>query len=191
MDLSIRVTYAQLLAALWEQGFRLFKDSPEKFPVPFIAGDSLDPTFLEPVPPFTVPPQTSAPDLSAVTRLSELHGQVSAIQLSAVFHLFDEEKQLRLARALAGLLSPTPGSMILGWHAGQEEKGFKEGPQRSDGTAMQIFCHSPQSWTELWDGGVFPKGTVRVEAELAELEGGPPRPEGLLILKLVWSVTRL
>lgn len=43
----------------------------------------------------------------------------------------------------------------------------------------------------LWDEVVFPKGTVRVEAELAELEGGLPTPEGVAILKLVWPVTRL
>lgn len=185
------ISHARTVTALWEHGFRLFKDTPEKFPVPFIAGDSLDPAFLELVPPFTVPPSTAPPALSSVKRLSELHGHVSAIQLSAVFHLFNEEKQLHLARALAGLLSPVPGSMILGWHAGQETKGFKEGPKRADGSSIEIFCHSPQTWKELWDGVVFPKGTVHVEAELVELEGGPPRPEGVVILKLVWSVTRL
>jgi len=31
-----------------------------------------------------------------------------------------------------------------------------------------MFCHSPDSWTELWDGGVFEKWTVRVEATVKE-----------------------
>ncbi|TFY63125.1 hypothetical protein EVJ58_g3435 [Rhodofomes roseus] len=177
--------------ALWDYGFQLFKDTPETFPVPFVAGDSLDPTFLEPVPPFTSLPSTPAPPLASVKRLSELQGHVSAIHLSAVFHLFPEEKQLHLARALAGLLSPASGSMILGWHAGLPQKGVFEGRERPDSQHIDLFCHSPETWKELWDGVVFPKGTVRVEAELRELEGGPPRPAGKVYWKLVWSVTRL
>ncbi|KZT65213.1 hypothetical protein DAEQUDRAFT_769060 [Daedalea quercina L-15889] len=176
---------------LWDHGYTLFKDTAETFTVPIVAGDSLDSTFLEVVPPFTAPPQSPAPALSSVTRLSELHGHVSAIHLSAVFHLFNEEKQLHLAHALAGLLSPVPGSMILGWHVGLHEKGTVQALQRRDGTFIELFAHSPQSWTELWDGVVFPKGTVRVEAGLIELEGGEPRPEGVEYWKLVWSVTRL
>ncbi|KAH9912577.1 uncharacterized protein B0H18DRAFT_889733, partial [Fomitopsis serialis] len=144
--------------ALWNFGFQLFNDTPETFPVPIVAGDALDTAFLEPVPPFTSHPSTPAPPLSSVTQLSQLHGQVSAIYLSAVFHLFPEEKQLQLAHAIAGLLSPAPGSLILGWHAGLHEKGVLPGPQRPDGQHMGIFCHSPQTWKELWDGGVFPKG---------------------------------
>lgn len=159
--------------------------------MPFITGDSLDPAFLEPVPPFTAPLSTAAPSLSSVKRLSELHGHVSAIQISAVFHLFNEEKQLHLARALAGLLSPAPGPIILGWHAGQEVKGIHQVPRSAERSPVEMFCHSPESWKELWDGVVFPKGTVRVEAKLDKLEGGPPRPEGVVIFKLVWSVTRL
>jgi len=40
---------------------------------------------------------------------------------SLLFHLFSEEKQLHLLRALAGLLSPEPGSMIFGLHIGLAE----------------------------------------------------------------------
>lgn len=29
-----------------------------------------------------------------------------------------------------------------------------------------MFCHSPETWKELWDGQVFEKGTVKVETEL-------------------------
>ncbi|KAH9000620.1 hypothetical protein EDB86DRAFT_2802022, partial [Lactarius hatsudake] len=31
------------------------------------------------------------------------------------------------------------------------------------------FCHSPSSWVALvWDGVVFPKGSVKVEARLVD-----------------------
>ena len=86
------------------------------------------------------------------------------IHTSSFFHLFSEEQQLELAQKMAGLLSPVPGSTIFGMHAGLAEKGFsKEGNRRTGGP---LFCHSPDSWKELWNGGIFKKGTVKVEATL-------------------------
>lgn len=49
-----------------------------------------------------------------------------------------------------------------------------------------VFCHSPESWTELWDGEIFEKGTVRVETELIAVNRG-----GDIAHWMKWSVTRL
>lgn len=173
----------------WDLGHKLFNTTKETFPVPFIPGDIFDPAFLEPTPPIYTTPSTDAPPLSAVRTLNELRGHVSVVCVCAIFHLFDsEEAQLRLARSLAPLLSPEPGSMIIGWHNGRYEKGYTEG------YALRMFCHSPESWTALWDGEVFEKGSVRVEARLVEkprryMKEGVPTVGTRIFL--AWSVTRL
>ncbi|KAI8983391.1 hypothetical protein BD414DRAFT_490779 [Trametes punicea] len=182
----------------WELGHKLFKSTPETFPVPFVAGDAFDPAHLEAVPPLYSPADTPTPELSTLTSLNPLRGHVSAIHASAFFHLFDEDKQFQLAQALAGLLSPEPGSMLLGSHGGRPEKGYRAETgtrQRAHGGGP-MFCHSPDSWTELWDGQVFKKGTVKVEAVLRETErrdlknvsGVEP---GAKFYLLDWSVVRL
>ena len=57
---------------------------------------------------------------------------------------------------------------------------------------FQMFCHSPDSWRELWDGIIFRKGTVRVDTQLIEVEradlGGNTTARHWAML---WSVTRL
>ncbi|OSD04930.1 hypothetical protein PYCCODRAFT_1363568 [Trametes coccinea BRFM310] len=183
------IVASDLHQEFWELGHKLFRSTPESFPVPFIPGDVFDQTHLEPAPPFYSPPDTPTPQLSSLTSLNPLRGRVSAIHASAFFHLFDEEKQLQLAQALAGLLSPEPGSMMLGAHGGQPEKG-----PRLSAASRPMFCHSPESWKALWDGQIFKKGTVRVEAFLRERESGaiPDVVEsGTKSYTLVWSITRL
>ena len=136
------------------------------------------------------PPPGPAPDLRSLTSLNPLHGRVSAIHASSFFHLFNEEKQLDLARALAGLLSPVPGSMIFGVHIGALEKGFE--PSISGGD-RRLWCHSPESWTELWDGLVFEKGVVEVQSKLVHFQRRniqPDAPQDATVTILVWSVTR-
>ena len=108
------------------------------------------------------------------------------------FHLFDEAKQVELARRLASLLSPAPGSLILGRQFAAPVKGSRTGVIHApDQPVVRLFCHSPASWAALWDGVVFSKGTVRVEAELRELSlyvGSPPEQR---FWWMFWSVTRL
>jgi hypothetical protein len=116
---------------------------------------------------------------------------VSIIHASAFFHLFNEEKQLYLARALAGLLSPEPGSMIFGMHVGLAEKGHTTDPL---GFGYRLFCHSPETWAQVWDGVVFEKGVVSVQSKLRHVErkeypGGEAMMESVEML--LWSVTRL
>jgi len=185
------VIASDLQSAFWDAGHKLFKSTPETFPVPFIAGDAFDPAHLDIVPPFTIttPPTTLVPTLSTLTSLNPLRGHISAIHASSFFHLFQEEGQLHLARALAGLLSPEPNSMIFGLHGG----GLVKGPRSEPINGRSMFCHSPDSWTELWGGVVFEKGTVKVETQLTEVtreEYAGFAPE-IKVHVLSWCVTRL
>ena len=150
-----------------------------------------DPEHLSIVAPFTAdsPPVTTAPDLRNLTSLNPLRGHVSAIYASAFFHLFPQDAQLRVARALAGLLSPEPGSMIFG-----KQIGLPENEHSDVSSPRRQFCHTSQSWSELWDGDVFPKGTVRVLAFVTEVpkdEVARVFPEAKSLHMLTWSVTRL
>lgn len=171
-------------------GHKLFRSTPASFPASFIAGDAFNSEHLAVVPPLYETTSELAPDLSALTSLNPLHGHVAAIHASSFFHLFDEEKQVHIAQALGGLLSPLPGSIILGSHAAGHEKGsqvHKVGPDGGNGS-FTFFFHSPESWTELWDGQVFKKGTVKVETRLVEYAAGP---SGEMVYFLQWCVTRL
>ncbi|KAJ7798504.1 hypothetical protein B0H14DRAFT_2906568 [Mycena olivaceomarginata] len=158
---------SDILADFWNLGHELFHSTPETFPVVFLLGDTLDERFLEPSTPMNDPSDVpdSPPSLTSLSTLTPLRGHVSVIHLSSVFHLFTEEQQLHLARALGGLLSPYPGLMILGTHLGQAAKGPGE-ISRADGLLM--FYHSPESWRELWEG-VFSEGAIKVEAELIQM----------------------
>ncbi len=164
--------------------------------MPFVAGDAFDSNHLEPVSPFYSPPETPTPQLQTLTSLNPLRGHVSAIHASAFFHLFGEAEQFHLAKAIAGLLSPKPGSMILGAHGGLPVKGIRNenGVYQNPARTRPMFCHSPDSWKELWDGQIFEKGTIKVEAILHEHKRrdlGTTIPEGTKLYLLVWSVTRL
>lgn len=180
-------------AAFWQLGHRLFKTTPQSFPVPFIAGDAFDPAFLGPGPPLYAPPNTPAPALSEVKTLTQLRGRISAIHASALFHLFDEERQLALAHALAGLLAPGPGAMIFGAHGGASEKSTQVyNSPGSGGRQITMFCHSPASWQELWES-VFEPGTVEVDARLEDITPSSPdgkEPERRWYF-LVWCVRRV
>lgn len=148
-----------------------------------MAGDALDPSILSIVPPAQGAKQT-LPDLSNLTSLNPLHGHCSVINASAFFHLFSEEQQLHLARALAGLLSPEPGSIICGVQVGATEKGIVT--LLVNGRDYDHFSHSPRSWTAMWDGEVFEKGEVEITAVIRKLQLMDVATE-----LLFWSVKRL
>ena len=194
VSLSVHIIDANMLrecAEFWELGQKLFNTTNETFPVPFVPGDLFDPSFLDPAPPAYAPSAMSTPKLSAVRTLTELRGHVSAMTVCAVFHVFrTADMQLQLARALGSLLSPEPGSMIVGRHNGLPQKGFWR-----DRAFLDMFCHSPESWEEMWDGVVFEKGTVKVEALLVEKHSRMMLPDGAVgqkpIFILEWSVTRV
>ncbi|KAH8119900.1 hypothetical protein DFH11DRAFT_1685360 [Phellopilus nigrolimitatus] len=185
------VVTADLEQVFWDLGNKLFRTTPETFPVPFVQCDALDPAHIAPRAPFYAPPDTPRPDLKALTTLTSLQGHVSAIHVSLFFHLFDEATQLRAARALASLLAPAPGSMLFGRHSTQPVPGLRD---FANSRGVRVFCHSPESWCALWDGVVFEKGTVEVQAELREIERKDIKEmlnEGTKVYIMVWSVKRL
>ena len=191
------------MAEYWDLGHKLFKTTAKEFPAHFVGGDAFDPGFFETAPVLDSPPTAPAPAVSSLKTLTPLSGHVSAIHAASFFHLFNEAQQLELAHKLAGLLSPEPGSIIIGGHAGQPVKGLWK---RRTLSGEHMFCHSPESWRELWDGQVFAKGKVRVDVvlkavkDLAQAEDSKDwiekvqKPDVLDTENyqvLIWSVTRL
>ncbi|KAI0087630.1 hypothetical protein BDY19DRAFT_954640 [Irpex rosettiformis] len=168
------VIASDLRQELWDLGHKLFRSTQETYPARFISGDVFDSSFLAVEPPM---PTSSAsdlppvPDLSSINSLNALRGRVSAIYIGAFFHLFSEEKQHFIAKLLAGLLSPEPGSIIAGVQGGAAQKGFWK--PTAGTTGFKMFCHSPESWSELWhdvftegkggDGGIEVHGRLRKE----------------------------
>ncbi|KAG7448598.1 uncharacterized protein BT62DRAFT_889725 [Guyanagaster necrorhizus] len=165
----------------WTLGHRLFKSTPDSFPARFIAADVFQCLSADNTPVNT--------PISEIQSLGQLRGHISAIHTAAVFHLFNEEQQLQLGKIMAILLSSTPGSMIFGTHIGLPTKGHREEPVALGGRTHCMFCHSPETWRSLWDGGIFPKGAVDVEVSLKELD----RPDlaGAKFYMLVWCITVL
>ncbi len=94
---------------------------------------------------------------------------------------------------MAALLSPEPGSMIFGSHVGRYEKGFRSERASKSIQRRNMFCHSPESWRALWDGEIFTKGSVRVDALLHDRDryGLNTVDPGAKTFLLVWCVTLL
>ncbi|EIW76283.1 hypothetical protein CONPUDRAFT_64653 [Coniophora puteana RWD-64-598 SS2] len=180
------VIISDLRPELLDFGHKFFRTTPATYPVHHLACDAFDPSTLEVVPPsYELNTSSPRPDLNSLTSLNPLHGRVSAIYAGMFFHLFNEAQQLHLARALAGLLSPVPGSLIFGVHNGAVEKGTKQ--FQGYGASLQMFCHSPESWRAMW-AEVFAgkEEAVRVEAQLKTYKTRAGEFEAL-----EWSVTRL
>ncbi|RPD58188.1 hypothetical protein L226DRAFT_511314 [Lentinus tigrinus ALCF2SS1-7] len=196
---ATNIVATDLQPEFWDLGHKLFCSNNETFPATFIPGDVLDPTHLE-VAPVSYDPaevKTLAPTLSSLSSLNPLRGHVSAIHAGAFLHLFSEEQQTQVMRAFASLLSPEPGSMILGSQSGAREKGTHVVVTGRNGATVSQFAHSPESWKELVEGHIFKKGTVKVEAVLIEEQfkrhpghgrAGTQQPA---YYTLAWSVTRL
>lgn len=189
-----RVVATDIHPEFWDIGHRVFLDTPALFPVKFVAGDVFDDAFLPPAPvaPTGAAPadRDAPPDLASLSTLAPLRGRVGAIYASSFFHLFGEAQQAELARRLAGLLSPTPGSFIFGSHVGRPESGLRVEFARPNVDArVRMFCHSPESWRALWEG-VLGKGAVEVWAVLKEVQRRD-MPEGVKAYIMAWSVKRL
>jgi len=157
--------------------------------VKFLAGDAFDDAHLSLTPPI---PSGPAPPVASVNTLTELRGHISAIHASALFHLFSEEAQFELGKRLAALLDPRPGSIIFGGHGAMPVKG------QHQGFFAKMFCHSPESWTQMWEEQIFEKGQVKVNTTLNDmtvfvekLERKVPAVEEAKFYLLDWSVERL
>lgn len=185
-----QIQTSSIVLEFWEYGHELFKSTSETFSAAFVPGDVFNPAFIEPREPFISEPITSRPtDLRTLKSLTPSQGHISAIHASSLFHLFGEEQQLKLAKQLATLLSPLQGSIIFGIHGGQLTMGLRTEVINYRGS--QVFCHSPESWADLWDGEVFKKGSVEVQVKLTKREPRKSDPQGIIMYWLVWSVIRL
>jgi len=173
----VRIEFLQL-------GHDLFKTTPASYGGHLLPGDVFDPSFLCIAEPSEDVSSAPAIDLSSLESLNPLHGRISVIVAAKFFHCFTEDKQLRLARALAGLLSAQPGSVICGDHIGALEKGTASNEVL--GIKHEVFMHSPQTWTSLWDGEIFTKGSVKVETKLVDV-----MVQEVSLKMMVWSVMRL
>ncbi|KAJ3516544.1 hypothetical protein NLJ89_g1049 [Agrocybe chaxingu] len=164
------VVASDLRQSFWDYGHELFKSTPESFPATFFAGDAFDDNFLAKTQ--LPPPSEPRPDLRVITSLNSLRGKISVVHASSFFHIFSEERQLDLACRLASLILSGKGSVILGQHIANPQKGLL-----GEGTIFpSIFCHSPASWRQLWEEEVFGKEVpVNVDAELVRIGvNGPP-----------------
>ena len=152
----------------------------------FLAGDAFDDAHLSPTGPV---PSGLSPPVASVNTLTELRSHISVIHASSLFHLFNEEKQFELGKRLAALLDPRPGSIIFGSHGGMPVKGQRYG------ALSRMFCHSPESWTEMWEEQIFEKGQVKVNTVLRKMDMATEKFERVGPIEefyfLVWSVERL
>lgn len=179
------VLASDLRQGFWDLGHELFKSTPVTFPAAFIAGDVFDPAMLS-LYPLGTTDLTNPPPLSSYTSLSPLQHRISAIHASSFFHLFDEEKQLELAKRLSTLLVLQKGSVIFGQHGSRPEKGYRRRRGASEENGM--FCHSPESWEKLWTEEVFgPSQEVRVKVDALLIEWDS-RMENEKVWVMIWSV---
>lgn len=83
----------------------------------------------------------------AETKLSVLKDQVDLLNVSAVFHLFDKEKQIDVARCCMRLLRKDPGarSLVLGAHVGNIHA------TETTRYSGRKFRHNEKTWKELWE----------------------------------------
>jgi hypothetical protein len=158
--------------------------------VPFLCGNVFDDTFLDIS--GTQKARIDSIPLLRLQSLTQLKHRVTTIHATALFHLFTEGQQRELAHRLAMLLHPKKGSNIFGSHIARPVKGFRVEAAGLGSIGSYMFCHSDLSWIDLWDGEVFPKGTVKVETQLEEMSREDLRARaGVINYQLTWSVTRL
>ena len=195
--IEIEISLTAHPSEFWDLGHRLFRTTPETYPVPFVQGDVFNSYFIKPAPPCYETPSTPRPDLKSLPEmksLTPLQGHVSAISVSLFFHLFPKDGQIHAAKALASLLSPVRGSMIFGTHVSTNDGTSKEFPFTADKT---IYGFGVEDWKRLWNGEVFKEGSVRVEAELQRINMSKVYTDSFSQnaldghQALVWCITRL
>ncbi|KAL5114472.1 hypothetical protein ACEQ8H_007615 [Pleosporales sp. CAS-2024a] len=122
-------------------GYKLFCDG-EKLHTKFLAADIFD----------------------ASSPLTELEGSIDMVYAGSFFHLWGWEKQRQVSRAVAALLRPRPGSMIIGRQMGAVQAHEKTSPM---GT---MFQHNAESFQKLWEEIGDDMGVrFQVEARLEDL----------------------
>lgn len=105
-------------------GYKLFKDK-----------DTLQANFI------------TANIFDATSPLTELKGQFDIIYTGSFFHLWDYENQLTVSKAVAALLRPEKGSMILGRQVGAVDAAEHNHATNPTG---KMYRHNPESLMKMW-----------------------------------------
>lgn len=88
-------------------------------------------------------------DSSPDNVLAALDGKCAIVHASAVFHLFNYQDQVTLARRVVKLLQPRTGSLIIGQQNGN--KNPAEYPSRPGHRSETLYRHDEESWKGLWE----------------------------------------
>ncbi|KAL6703698.1 hypothetical protein ACN47E_009392 [Coniothyrium glycines] len=110
-----------LQADFIDLGYRLFKDGG-KLKANFLMADIFD----------------------ASSTLQDLKGKIDIIFAGSFFHLWGYEKQIQVSKAVAALLCPKPGSMILG-----RQVGAVEAAEQVSATGT-MYRHNVESLRKQW-----------------------------------------
>ncbi|KZV95790.1 hypothetical protein EXIGLDRAFT_834076 [Exidia glandulosa HHB12029] len=195
---ATQVIACDLHADFWKLGYELFRDDAERCKIRFVQGDVFSDTFIAPNRSAESIPSGSPMEASIENgSLIPLQGRVSAIHISAFFHLFNEAQQLDIARRCVALLSAERGSVIFGSHGGAVDAGPI--------VQRDAYAHSPETFKKMWvDAFEGKSASVQVDVELMNLEpkrvGAPERfesvkREGITYMYsrqwLVWAVRRI
>ncbi|KAH7402868.1 hypothetical protein BKA66DRAFT_404384 [Pyrenochaeta sp. MPI-SDFR-AT-0127] len=138
---AVNIYGCDLQPGFIELGYELFKDR-EKLQSKFLIADIFD----------------------SNSALADLKGHFDMVYAGSFFHLWGREGQVKASKAVAALLRPEPGSMILGRQVGAVEAAEQISPT---GT---MYRHNVASFKKMWkevgdDLGV----TFTVEATLKVL----------------------
>lgn len=107
-----------LHARFLDLGHKLFKDK-DSCDIKFFPAD----IFALPVSHITFSTSEDISSPQVDSPLEIYRGRATHIYTGLFFHLFDEPMQKEVARRLAVLLMPQPGSILFGSHAGNEPAG--------------------------------------------------------------------
>ena len=142
---------SDIVSTFWDLGFDLFRDKT-----------FFNPHFIE------------ADILDTESRLQELKGKVDVFLANQVFHLFNRERQLTMAKNLVGI--GTKDVWIVGWQVGSGHGrsipvGTTTGvPYVSSDSDTRLF-HNHETWKELWQQVGEQTGTEwSVETSMQPLE---------------------
>ncbi|MDI1493410.1 MAG: hypothetical protein OHK93_005199 [Ramalina farinacea] len=107
------------------------------------------------------------------TLLTDIRGSMDVVHASSFFHLFGLPKQRQVARTIAKVVRPQPGSLVLGLQiaaAGEAETipVFSEGEP--------TYCHSLVTMQALWDDTVQEAGLEEQEHALSWKVGLKKKP---------------
>ncbi|KAF2034334.1 hypothetical protein EK21DRAFT_47490, partial [Setomelanomma holmii] len=106
-----------------EIGYKLFRDG-DRLKTQFLTADIFDP--------------------KSALQDPEIKGKIDLVYAGSFFHLWGLEKQKEVSKAVASLLRPQSGSMILG-----RQIGAVEAAERTSATGT-MYRHNVESFKKLW-----------------------------------------